>query len=68
MISINGFITGNITLNFHNNSNRKIIVNDFKVYDSSTERIVLEQSDDVIVESGMYITHELCESGVENCF
>ena len=66
VISINGFITGNITLNFHNNSNRKIIVNDFKVYDSSTERIVLEQSDDVIVESGMYITQELIIRNVYN--
>lgn len=62
--SFNGFVTGNITAAFYNNSSKTVEVTDFTVYDTRTNKIIFQQENCGLAEKEKPIRYNLKFSGV----
>lgn len=62
--SFNGFVTGDITAAFHNNSSKTVEVTDFTVYDTRTNKIIFQQENCGLAEKEKPIRYNLKFSGV----
>lgn len=62
--SFNGFVTGDITAVFYNNSSKTVEVTDFTVYDTRTNKIIFQQENCGLAEKEKPIRYNLKFSGV----
>lgn len=62
--SFNGFVTGDITAAFYNNSSKTVEVTDFTVYDTRTNKIIFQQENCGLAEKEKPIRYNLKFSGV----
>lgn len=62
--SFNGFVTGDITAAFYNNSGKTVEVTDFTVYDTRTNKIIFQQENCGLAEKEKPIRYNLKFSGV----
>lgn len=62
--SFNGFVTGDITAAFYNNSSKTVEVTDFTVYDTRTNKIIFQQENCGIVEYKKPLQYALKFTGV----
>ena len=62
--SLNGFVTGNVIAAFYNNSDKRVKVINFKVYNTLNNKIIFEQNDNTYVEYRNPLKHELSFSMV----
>lgn len=62
--SFNGFVTGDITAAFYNNSSKTVEVTDFTVYDTRTNKIIFQQENCGLAEKEKPIWYNLKFSGV----
>lgn len=62
--SFNGFVTGDITAAFYNNSSKTVEVTDFTVYDTRTNKIIFQQENCGLAEKEKPIRYNLKLSGV----
>lgn len=62
--SFNGFVTGDITAAFYNNSSKTVEVTDFTMYDTRTNKVIFQQENCGIVEYKKTLQYALKFTGV----
>lgn len=62
--SFNGFVTGDITAAFYNNSSKTVEVTDFTMYDTRTNKVIFQQENCGIVEYKKPLQYALKFTGV----
>lgn len=62
--SFNGFVTGDITAAFYNNSSKAVEVTDFTMYDTRTNKVIFQQENCGIVEHKKTLQYALKFTGV----